>query len=136
VNWDAMPVDRDNLAPDPAPRYEDYDYTQSSWYRNYRQGQLGLDHDHDFEEIGKPKATKPTKYKDPKKGAKNEDPVVPAFDESKWLVEEAMGTSSGDLLWICQEEPDDAHATMVALIREVAKLRADVLQLRTLLGDA
>lgn len=136
VNWDAMPVDRDNLAPDPAPRYEDYDYTQSSWYRNYRQGQLGLDHDHDFEEIGKPKATKPTKYKDPKKGAKNEDPVVPAFDESKWLVEEAMGTSSGDLLWICQEEPDDAHATIVALIREVAKLRADVLQLRTLLGDA
>ena len=139
VNWDALPVDRDHLAPDPVPVYEGYDHRQSSWYRTYRQGQLGLDA---FEELDTtPKATKPSKYKEPPKngakgGAKKDDPVVPSFDESKWLVDEALATSAGDLLWICQEEPADAHATMVALIREVAKLRADVLQLRTLLGDS
>ena len=152
VNWDAMPVDRDNLAPDPEPAYSGYDYTKSSWYRDYRRDQMGLDDEFDgFPKAVPPKATKPAKRKGDKNGTKGyepregtkgsaggkkDDPVVPAFDEAKWLVEEALGASAGDLLWICQEEPSEAHNTMVALIREVAKLRADVLQLRTLLGDA
>jgi hypothetical protein len=42
--------------------------------------------------------------------------------------------SSEDLLWMATEEPEVSHELIVALLRENARLKADVASLENLLG--
>ena len=112
VDWDALPVDRDPAKPDPI-------YTPDpSWYRNY---QRDLYAGYDGYDTWKHEETKKAK----KPAANN--PLPDPLDD-------VMNATAEDLLWSCQEDPDVAKDTMVLLICEVARLRAEVSQLNKLLG--
>lgn len=119
IEWESLPVDRDPREVDPV-----YDYRQSKWYADWQRNQLGqgqLEWD-DWDST-------PAK-KEPEPKAHHPMDPVPT------LIEDAMTATLEDIRFTCDAEPAVGADMIVALVREVARLRAEVDQLNVLLGGA
>lgn len=128
VNWDALPVDRDpSKAVDAYPRswgkgFEGYADAYKGYHGGY-QRTLADDAEDDRWQSTFDKAKADT----PKwNGTK-----LTAGEEA---LAEMEGMSLVDIEWLCEANASDAALAMAELMRQNAKLRADVATLTTLLG--
>jgi hypothetical protein len=125
LNWDSLPIDRDPSKADPLPvyrapvSYNKWTSGASLWDDKFDDG--GYDgwraDSKDFKDSPKAKAK----------------PARKAPDLSD-VIEDAASMSSEDLLWMATEEPEVSHDLIITLLRENARLKADVAQLETMLG--
>ena len=128
LDWDTLPIDRDPAKPDPVPAYKAYadygSYGKGKWGGYDKPGSSLWDDDDlndgwraDAKDL-KPKATP----------AKAAPPVVTA------TCDDFLGMSLEDIRWTCTEEPEITLEIVVALMRENARLKADVATLEAMVG--
>lgn len=124
LDWDALPIDRDPAKPDPVytppARTSYYGGTAKKWGT----ADLWDGKDDDYEGWG-------INSKDKPKAAVK--PAVKATAHTDDIAA-AQLMSSEDLLWMATEGPEVIHELIVALLRENARLKADVASLENLLG--
>ena len=119
LEWESLPVDRDPREVDPV-----YDYRQSKWYKDWKREYMGQGH-LDWDEWD----SAPSK-KEPEPKAHHPTNTVPT------MIEDAMTATLEDIRFTCDAESGVAADMIVALVREVARLRAEVDQLNVLLGGS
>ena len=119
LEWESLPVDRDPTEADPVTNYQ-----QSKWYKDWKREYMGQGH-LDWDEWD----SAPSK-KEPEPKAHHPTNTVPT------MIEDAMTATLEDIRFTCDAESGVAADMIVALVREVARLRAEVDQLNVLLGGA
>lgn len=135
IDWEALPVDRDPAKPDPVPTYGSYGGRgNSAWADSqawgYQDDWLGAEGATPAQD--KTKGSKFAKEfaKSVAKG-KAVEPTVSPLDDLDLLVRDS---GVQNIHWLVDNEPDNAVTTIVALMRECARLKADVAVLEDLLG--
>lgn len=134
VDWDTLPVDRDATK---TPAYTNYSggYTGYGGYNRHGYGRQATINDYDLPDEenvpfgGGGKRTGKAKGNPPRASAH-----VPSEYSAEDLIFDACHMTVEELMIFIDEHQDDAAMTMIALVREVQKLRADVKQLDTFLG--
>lgn len=126
IDWEALPVDRDPSKPDPV--FSGYGGRGAYGYPSGN-SELWDDDDHAFGYQGKAAAN--TKAKKPKGKDVAVEPAMTPLDDLDLLVRDS---GVQNIHWLVENEPDNAVATIVALMREGARLKADVAVLEDLLG--
>jgi hypothetical protein len=135
VNWDALPIDRDpTKAVDAYPRgsWAKWDKWDDG-YKGYHGGyQRTLADNVTDAEWSNPFAHKPASEKIDKTKA----PTVngKTTTTGKDALADMQGLRPVDIEWMCSENSEDAALAIVELLRQNAKLRADVATMTTLLG--
>lgn len=126
IDWEALPVDRDPSKPDPV--FSGYGGRGAYGYPS---GNIELwdDDDHAFGYQGKAAAN--TKAKKPKGKDVAVEPKLSVLDDLDLLIGDS---GVQNIEWLVEHEPQTATATIVALLRERAALKADVKLLEILLG--
>lgn len=132
IDWEALPVDRDPAKPDPVPTYGGYG--RSAWADSqtwgYQDDWLGA-------EGATPAQDKTKGSKFAQEFAKNVakgkaiEPTLTPLDDLDLMVRDS---GVQNIHWLVDNEPDNAVAAIVALMRERARLKADVAVLEDLLG--
>lgn len=121
LDWDALPIDRDPAKPDPQPVYKAPSY--GKWSAGVGASLWDDKYAEDYDDW---KANSKDKPKAAKRAPKAAEPTD--------VIADARAMSSEDLLWVATEEPEVSHELIIALLRENARLRADVATLETMLG--
>lgn len=128
IDWEALPVDRDPTKPDPV--FSGYGGRGAYGFPGHgMNGTLWGDDDHAFGYQGKAAAN--TKAKKPKGKDVAVEPKLSVLDDLELLIGDS---GVQNIEWLVEHEPQTATATIVALLRERAALKADVKLLETLLG--
>lgn len=128
IDWEALPVDRDPSKPDPV--FSGYGGRGAYGFPGHgMDGTLWDDDDHAFGYQGKAAAN--TKVKKPKGKDVAVEPKLSVLDDLDLLIGDS---GVQNIEWLVEHEPQTATATIVALLRERASLKADVKLLETLLG--
>lgn len=129
IDWEALPVDRDPTKPEPV--FSGYAGYKGHGAYGYPSGNSELwdDDDHAFGYQGKAAAN--TKAKKPKGKDVAVEPKLSVLDDLELLIGDS---GVQNIEWLVEHEPQTATATIVALLRERAALKADVKLLETLLG--
>ena len=130
IDWEALPVDRDPTKPEPvfSGGYAGYKGYGAYGYPSGN-SELWDDDDHAFGYQGKAAAN--TKAKKPKGKDVAVEPKLSVLDDLELLIGDS---GVQNIEWLVEHEPQTATATIVALLRERAALKADVKLLETLLG--
>lgn len=135
IDWEALPVDRDPAKPDPVPTYGSYGgYGRSAWADSqtwgYQDDWLGAEGATPAQDKTKGSKFAQEFAKSVAKG-KAVEPTVSPLDDLDLLVRDS---GVQNIHWLVDNEPDNAVTTIVALMRECARLKADVAVLEDLLG--
>lgn len=132
LDWSSLPVDRDPTKPDPVPVYKARSYngydTDAYWGGSTRSYDLWNDgKESSFDDWKDKKATG-------KKAKKAAAPAAkpPAYSPTPEVFDDLMSSNREDLLLFCEDTPDQAADTIVQLMVEVAKLRAECTVLQTM----
>lgn len=137
IDWDALPVDRDPSKAQVYAGYQGY-YSpgaHTDFTKNWKDRQRELDDfDKRFDD-----AQAFNKKTPPKKKAKgkSQDPqlsLVPTVSEAEDLVQELQGMNIDDVRYVIENEPDNTLLIVMELLRQNARMQADINQLNILLG--
>jgi hypothetical protein len=122
INWEALPVDRDPLKPDPV-----YASKPGSYYNPSRDLFSGDD------AIW---ATKKVKATAPNKPMKKVEALPPAYEPVASVFDEMKVSTLDDLLGWMEADPDDCAQAVISLMLEVGRLRSDCAILQNMAGVA